>query len=89
MKKKEQWFIDRIKTTIYRCDRPVKIRNKQHAHVLFTYQNELGYVYEEMSVKKAISILEKHNKWRRGGKGEMIDPTILGIAIDTIVNNFK
>ena len=34
---------------------------------------------------KAAQILKEHNEWRRGGDGEMIDPTKLGLAIDLVV----
>lgn len=44
----------------------------------------------EMSIKDAMSILIKHNKWRRDNhvpnQYEMVNPTELGIAIDTAVN---
>lgn len=44
-----------------------------------------------MKIEKAIKILELHNKWRRdnGGKYKMAEPKELGIAIDTIVREFK
>lgn len=46
-----------------------------------------------MTIKKAIEILEKHNKWRRDNsvpnKNTMADPTELGIAIDTVVDYIK
>lgn len=43
-----------------------------------------------MTIKKAIEILEIHNKWRRGDDTiPMTNPTDLGIAIDVIVNYFK
>lgn len=48
-----------------------------------------------MTLKQAIRILERHNKWRRDniGKFEMADPKELGIAIDILVafakDNYK
>ena len=45
-----------------------------------------------MKLKKAISIVEKYQLWRRDteDKGyEMPNPTELGIAIDVILNVFK
>jgi len=47
-----------------------------------------------MKIKEAISILEIHNKWRRFEghttfNTNMVNPKILGIAIDTVVNNFR
>ena len=42
-----------------------------------------------MKIKKAVEILEYHNKWRRGvyPEKEMVKPNELGIAIDTVVNH--
>ena len=42
-----------------------------------------------MKIKDAIEILERHNKWRRGSNTTQIDPTVLGIAIDIILNYIK
>ena len=43
-----------------------------------------------MEIKIAIGILQRHNRWRRGEDVEpMINPTDLGIDIDTVVDNFK
>lgn len=42
-----------------------------------------------MTVKQAAAILEKYNKWRRGGCGIMPDPKQIGIAIDIIVAYIK
>ena len=42
-----------------------------------------------MNIDVAIDILESHNKWRRGGEGEMVNVVILGRAIDTIVEHYK
>tara|TARA_R110002050_G_scaffold89776_6_gene189101 strand:+ start:2984 stop:3220 length:237 start_codon:yes stop_codon:yes gene_type:complete len=43
-----------------------------------------------MELKKAIGILQTHNKWRRGCEIEpMTNPTTLGIAIDTVVEYVK
>ena len=41
-----------------------------------------------MTLQEAVAILKAHNEWRRGGEGPMTDPTELGIAIDTVVDNF-
>lgn len=38
-----------------------------------------------MSITDAADILRRHNAWRRGGDGDMEDPTLVGIAIDTVV----
>ena len=44
-----------------------------------------------MTLKKAIEIIEQHNKWRRGNsdKIEMVDVFELGKAIDVIVSEYK
>jgi len=42
-----------------------------------------------MKIKKAIKILKKHNKWRRGKGNTQTNPTKLGIAIDTITKHYK
>lgn len=42
-----------------------------------------------MKIKKALKILARHNKWRRGAGIPMENPTQLGIAIETILETFK
>jgi len=47
-----------------------------------------------MELEEAIKILKQHNKWRRyngviDSIPKMIDPRELGIAIDTVVNEFE
>lgn len=43
-----------------------------------------------MTIQKAVTILEKHNKWRRGDDNlDQADPTELGIAIDLITEYFE
>lgn len=37
------------------------------------------------TVHKAIRIAKKHNEWRRGAKGPMQDPKIIGLATDTLI----
>ena len=37
-----------------------------------------------MTKHKAREILKQHNKWRRGGDGEVEHPVIIGKAIDTL-----
>lgn len=48
---------------------------------------------DNKSINKAIEILTHHNKWRRDNhvpnQYEMVNPTELGIAIDTAVNAMK
>lgn len=38
-----------------------------------------------MTVKQAIKILRRFNKWRRGGEGRQPDPKKVGEAIDVAV----
>ena len=43
-----------------------------------------------MRIKKAVNVLEKHNKWRRGDESiDMENPVILGKAIDLIIREMK
>lgn len=43
-----------------------------------------------MTVKKAIKILKKHNKWRRGKNYDKLDnPKDIGIAIDVLIDKCK
>ena len=42
-----------------------------------------------MKIKKAIEILERHNKWRRGAETEMEHPKELGIAIEAVIEFSK
>lgn len=38
-----------------------------------------------MTGKQAIKVLERANRWRRGGKGKQPDPKQIGEAIDVAV----
>ena len=42
-----------------------------------------------MTITEAIEILKSHNEWRRGGDGEMTNPTELGVAIDLIIGHYE
>ena len=44
-----------------------------------------------MTIEEAIGILEYHNKWRRSESDffHMVEPKILGEAIDKVVSYFK
>ena len=45
---------------------------------------------DSMRIKKAVNVLEKHNKWRRGDESiDMENPVILGKAIDLIIREMK
>lgn len=37
-----------------------------------------------MTIAEAIKILREYNEWRRGDDSEMIDPAIIGKAIDMV-----
>lgn len=39
-----------------------------------------------MKIEEAIEILKKHNMWRRGADTPMIDPKVIGEAIDCVVD---
>lgn len=42
-----------------------------------------------MTLKEAIEVLRRHNKWRRGDDSvPETNPTTLGLAIDTIIKDF-
>jgi hypothetical protein len=38
-----------------------------------------------MKIEKAIEILKSHNKWRRGAEIGLIEPALIGQAIDTLI----
>lgn len=40
---------------------------------------------EYLTPKELAKLLSKVNKWRRGGKGEMPSPTLIGFAIDEAI----
>lgn len=40
-----------------------------------------------LSLDRTLNILSKHNKWRRGGKGEQTDPRMLGLALDAVIEH--
>lgn len=42
-----------------------------------------------MDIQEAVTILDRHNRWRRGADIEMENPTLLGIAIDEVVKYVK
>ena len=42
-----------------------------------------------MTIKKAIEILETHNKWRKGADIEPTQPKLLTEAIDVIIKKLK
>ena len=42
-----------------------------------------------MKLKEAIQILKDHNSWRRSESGQMIDPKLIGIAIDKVLSEVK
>ena len=42
-----------------------------------------------MRIDEAIKNLEKHNRWRRNGLGKSLNPVTIGIAIDTVVEEYR
>lgn len=42
-----------------------------------------------MKINEAISLLEYHQKWRRGDEQIMVDPKQLGEAIDMVLERFN
>lgn len=40
----------------------------------------------KMNKKECISILRRHNEWRRGGEDDMLEPRIIGEAIDFAIS---
>ena len=43
-----------------------------------------------MTLQEAVTLLENHNKWRRGDETlEMAEPKDLGMAIELIVEHFN
>jgi len=41
-----------------------------------------------MHIEKAIKILHQHNLWRRGAEIEPFSPSVIGEAIDTVVDHY-
>lgn len=39
-----------------------------------------------ISAKDCSKLLHIHQKWRRGGKGKMLHPYLIGVAIDKALN---
>lgn len=52
------------------------------------YNNEIKKI-KYMTIDEAISILELHNRWRKGADIEMQPPTMIGMAIDLVVCELK
>ena len=42
-----------------------------------------------MTLERAIEILEAHQEWRKGADTDMIAPSIITEAIDTILKHLK
>jgi hypothetical protein len=42
-----------------------------------------------MKINEAVTILEQHNKWRRGDDSEMEKPKVLGKAIEVVIKFCK
>ena len=45
---------------------------------------------DSLKIKKAVEILERHNRWRRGDDSiDMENPKVLGKAIDLVIKEMK
>lgn len=42
-----------------------------------------------MKLQSAIQILKRHNEWRRGAEINQEDPKLIGVAIDTVVEELE
>ena len=42
-----------------------------------------------MEIQRAIEILKRHNQYRRRSSDKMVNPTVLGEAIDCVVREFE
>lgn len=42
-----------------------------------------------MKTKEIIKTLKDFNEWRRGGNGKMLDPKVIGEAIDEAIKKLK
>lgn len=42
-----------------------------------------------LKTKQAIKVLHDYQKWRRGGKGDMIPPYIIGMTIDEAIRTLR
>ena len=39
-----------------------------------------------MTLKQALRILKRFNKWRRGADTKMLEPKKIGLALDVVIN---
>ena len=42
-----------------------------------------------MTIDEAITILKGHNAWRRGDDSDMLNPKLVGQAIDVVVAHYE
>lgn len=42
-----------------------------------------------MTLQKAIELLERYNRWRKGADVQMPLPSKISEAIDTVINHYK
>lgn len=40
-------------------------------------------ISNQLDIRDALEIVDKHNEWRRGADTDMVDTTLIGVAIDT------
>ena len=43
----------------------------------------------KITLPEAVEILKTHNEWRRGAEIDMLEPRLIGIAIDVILEQLK
>lgn len=51
--------------------------------------DQCGISYESLTNGQALRILHHHQKWRRGGKGGMTPPYLVGAAIDKAIHELR
>ena len=42
-----------------------------------------------MIISEAIQLLKSYNEWRRGAETTMLSPTIIGLAIDKVIEHYN
>lgn len=42
-----------------------------------------------MTLHEAVAILRRHNEWRRGADGEMVEARHIGLAIDIVCDHIE
>ena len=42
----------------------------------------------KQTIREAVDVLRRHNKWRRGDDADALDPRVISQAIDAVVAHF-